>query len=305
MLAERPLAGRIEVESSVVLGDLAEHMMMLSPSCDWESFPVAAIFVALDESESPLEVYPAVSVGGFIATGLQWVKFAKAWNAVLEPEGIDVFHSTDLETEVGRKGTVYEGWDAPKRQAFQQRLLQAVTSNLYRDVGVGLTRNVYNQVMTGDRPERLGDIYLFAAFLTMLDTIAYSYYHFGVAPSFIIEKGGPCVGQLHAAYDRLCASEEFREILRNTSFAEQPKSKEFPQLQAADYFVFNVTKGISHLMDFKINPANLSRTHEGQAIRALRYPVQQIFRSFGSLKFAKIDKDKLEQIVQSIEDAGV
>jgi hypothetical protein len=263
---------------------------------------VAAIFVALDESESPLEEYPAVAVGGFIATGLQWVKFARDWNAALEQEGIDVFHSADLETEVGRKGTIYEGWDAPRRQALQQGLLKAINSNLYRDVGVGLTRSVYDQVMTGDRPERLGDIYLFTAFLTMLDTIAYSLYHFGVAPSFIVEKGGPHVGKLHQAYDRLCKPPSLLvEVLKNTAFAEHPKSKEFPQLQAADYLVFNASKGISHLLDFKINPANLPRVHEGKDIRALRYPLQEIYRSFGSLKFAKIDKPKLEELVQIIE----
>lgn len=262
---------------------------------------MAAIFVALDESESNMEAYPAVSVGGFIATGLQWTRFASAWNAVLEPEGIEVFHSSDLETEKGRLGTVYENWTREKREAFQSALLQVINSNLYRDVGVGLTRNVYSQVMTGDRPERLGDIFLFSAFLTMLDTIAYSLWHFGVAPSFIVERGGPHVGRLETAYDRLCAFPEFAEILRNTSFSKQPKSKEFPHLQAADYLVFNASKGISHLRDFKINPANLPRIHEGEQIRALRYPLQQMFRNFGSLKFAKIDAEKLEQIVQTIE----
>jgi hypothetical protein len=276
---------------------------MLAPNGDFQDFPMAAIFVALDESESPLEEYPAVAVGGFIASGLQWIKFARDWNAVLEPDGIDVFHSADLETEVGRKGTIYEGWDAPRRQALQQGLLKAINSNLYRDVGVGLTRNAYDQVMTGDRPERLGDIYFFAAFLTMLDTIAYSYYHFGVAPSFIVEKGGPHVKKLHAAYDRLCKYAPFAEILRDTVFSEEPKSKKFPQLQAADYLVFNASKGISHLRDFKINPANLPRVHEGKEIRALRFPIQQIFKSFGSLKFAKIDKEKLEELVDSIEKA--
>lgn len=277
---------------------------MLTPhGNDWETFPMVAILVALDESESDKEKYPAVSVGGFIATGLQWTNFGNAWNAILDEEGIGIFHAVELETEYARTGTVYEGWPRERREALQTKLLNAIKSNLYRDIGIGLTRNVYNQVMTGDRPARMGDVYLFAALLTMLNAIGYSHYHFGVAPSFLVERGGPYVGKLHEAHDRLCDSREFREVLNGTAFIEGNKNRKWPHLQAADYLVFNASKGISHLLDFPIKPANLPRVHEGQDIRSFRYPLQELYRNFGSLHFAKIDATKLEKIVQHMEEA--
>lgn len=229
--------------------------MMISPLDKWESFPVAAIFAYFDESASEPDTFPAVAVGGFVATGLQWVKFSKEWNAVLDSEGVDVFHATALETEQGRRGTVYEKWPKAKREQFQADLLSVIRRNLYREVGVGISQNVFDCVMTPERVKRHGDIYRVAALMAMLNVINYSINHFGVASSVTIERGGNYYGVLNDVYDWLSERRGYAEHMVNTAFSKQPKSRQFPQLQAADYLVFNLAKEVSHLFDFDLNPA--------------------------------------------------
>lgn len=288
---------------SSIYANLAEHFAMLSPNGEWQDQPMAALFIALDESESKGEEYPAVSVGGFIATGLQWLNYAKAWNGNLELEGIDIFHSTDFATGVAREQhPVYKDWDLTKRESFLNSLIQIINSNLYRDVGIGVTRKVFNDVMTPARQARWGEIEYFTAMLAMIDAIGYSLRHFGVAPSIIVEKGAPYEAKLKTAYDKLCAMPEFEELLRLTTFNPQSKSRQFPQTQAADLLVFNASKGISHLLDFDIHPYTGPRIIEGKQIRQMRYPLQRFYDSFGNLKFAKLKREDLEGVVTLLEE---
>lgn len=277
--------------------------MMISPLGEWESFPVAAIFAYFDESESELETHPAVAVGGFISTGLHWVKFAREWNAVLDLEGVDVFHATDLETEEGRRGTVYEGWPKAKREKFQSDLLAVIRGNLYRDLGVGITRSVFDQVMTADRVKRHGDIYKVAALMAMFDVIDYSINHFKVAPSFTVEKGGTYYNVIKDVYDWLGRRRGYAEHMVNTTFSEQPKSRLFPHLQAADYLVFNFAKTVSHLRDSDLNPATVPRIYRGQEIRRIRHPLSEMFDIFGNFHISRIDAAKLESFILFLEKA--
>jgi hypothetical protein len=288
-------------KDSALYDDLIEHFMALSPLGDWEDFPVAAIFAYFDESESKAEDCPAVSVGGFLSTGLLWHQFARAWNKVLEAEGIEVFHATDLETERGRKSTVYENWPADKRKSFQAELQKVIEDHLYRDIGVGITRSVFAEVMTSERIKRHGDIYTIAALMAMLDAINYSINHFGVAPSFTIEKGGTYVGVLESVYNWLCKRPGYAEYLVNTSFAKQPKSKQFPHLQAADYLVFNLSKSVSHLYDFKLNPATATRRYKGREIRPLRQPLSRMYDSFNGLRVSRISAEELDRFICFLE----
>lgn len=262
---------------------------------------MAAIFAYFDESESEAEECPTVSVGGFISTGMLWEKFSKAWNKVLDAEGVEIFHSTDLETEQGRKGTVYENWPAERRNRFQNELLKVIQATLYRDIGVGISRSIYNQVMTSNREKRYGNIYSVAALMAMFDAINYSINHFGVAPSFTIEKGSTYYGALKSMYEWLCRRPGYAEHLVNTTFSEQPKSRAFPHLQAADYLVFNLSKSMSHLMDFKLNPATAPRIYKGKEIRPLRYPLNQLYSSFGNFHASRIDAEKLDDFILFLE----
>jgi hypothetical protein len=288
--------------------DLREHLTMLCPVGKWEDFPVASIFVAFDESESQGDEMPAVCVGGFLASGFRWERFGKRWNRILEREGVEVFHACDLETEKAREekpDSPYKGWDSERVKKFQNDLLDAMSVNMYSDIGVGMTRGVYDQVMTDDRQQRYGDIFTVCAITAMMQAILFSIRHFGVAPSFIVEKG-PCAGRLENAYDRLCELPTLAKYLEDTSFAKQPKSSAFPQLQAADYLVFNFSKGISHLFDFDLNPSTSPRIHEGKEIRALRYPLQKIYQMFGDFHIARMNAEQLDTMIRLLDgEAGI
>src|SRR5882672_6108495 len=155
--------------------------------------------------------------------------------------------------------------------------------------------------MTPDRVKRYGDIYKVAALMAMFDVIEYSIKHFDVAPSFTVEKGGTYYAVLKDIYDWLCKRPGYAEYLVNTSFSEQPKSKMFPHLQAADYLVFNFSKVVSHLRDSNLHPATATRIYRGQRIRPIRHPLSQIYNIFGNFHIQRIYPDDLEKFILFLE----
>ena len=96
---------------------------------------------------------------------------------------------------------------------------------------------------------------------------------------------------------------EFEEGLRDTAFNKWPKSKKFPQTQAADFLVFNTSKSISHLKDFDIQPYTGPREIAGEHIRPMRYQLQRIFDNFGGLKFVRLRREDLDDIISRLEKA--
>ena len=86
-------------------------------------------------------------------------KFRKEVECDLEAAQVEIFHANELETEAGRRGTVYETWSAGERRQFQASLIEVITNNTLRDFGVGIYYTAYEKVMTAERRERWGSIY--------------------------------------------------------------------------------------------------------------------------------------------------
>lgn len=281
--------------------DLADWLILMSPGGDWERSLMASLTAYLDESESKGEKDPVVSVAGFIATGFQWYKFARAWNAVLESKGVEVFHTCEFETEKGRRGTVYENWTGQERKDFQNALINVISSNLMWDVGVGLSRSTYKKVMTPERERFHGDIYVLCAKLTLIRASVIGIHYWKQAPSLVIERGGGYEHDMERAFDEVCRSETIGQHFRQSTFSKRPKSKLYPHLQAADYFAFNVSKGMSHLFDFE-PPADAKKIeHAGHTIRAPRYPIERLNEAFGGFHTLHTTAEELEGQLRIIE----
>src|SRR5438477_6738103 len=66
----------------------------------------------------------AMVFAGLLGNRDVWEGFWEDWDAVLkEPEfGVTCFHAADCENAA--EGTEFEGWDIPKRESLQRRLLK-------------------------------------------------------------------------------------------------------------------------------------------------------------------------------------
>jgi len=168
----------------------------------------------MDESSSEKEKEPAACVAGYLASGKQWGNFTKKWNAIVEPELVEIFHATELETEIGRKGTVYENWSLGKRKNFQASLIEVITNNTLRDFGVGMYYSTYEKVMTPERRQRWGSIYALCARFCMIHATAWAHTaKFTKAPNFFYEDGGGYCKDIMEAHGYLCTSRGDERLL--------------------------------------------------------------------------------------------
>lgn len=267
---------------------------------------MAALFVYLDESESKAEKEPAACVAGYLATGFQWFRFAKEWNAVLEREGVEIFHASEFETEQGRRGTVYEHWSKAKRDSFHNELISIIQRNTLTEIGAGMHLSTYEKVMTPQRIRDFGSIYSVCALNTMINAAVWSVYaKFPYVPSFIFEKGGGYEHEAKRAHNILSNAPGFEEYFSESTITFQPKSKAFPQLQAADHLAFNLGKRISHLIDYTLPKGTKTEDYHGKEIRKLRYPLAQLFTNrmvWGQNPYIEAHKEKgLELFLSGLE----
>jgi hypothetical protein len=264
---------------------------------------VSALHCYIDESISPKEREPVPCVAGWLSTGKDWWNFAKAWNAVLEPKGVELFHACEFETEEGRRGTVYEKWSKPERDEFQNKLIIVINKTLWRDVGIAIPQSVYNQVMTPKRIEKWGDIYVLCGKLAIVKAASLAFKYGFNAPNYFIEKGGGYEGKLKAAHEGISKMPEFAERFTMSVIEPIPKSKKHPELSAADYLAFNVSKRASHLFDPE-EPLDESNTImiDGKRRRKLRYPLAQMWGYRGEQGSYIFDTERLEDVISNVEN---
>jgi hypothetical protein len=208
----------------------------------------------LDESTAHGESNPSTCVVGYIATGKQWDTFARAWVRMTKHYGVEIVHAQQFETEEGRKRSLYKRWSKRKRQAFNNDIISVIVGSGLKDVGLAIPRSVYNAVMTPERLKRFGKTPdSLCALLAMMSAGGLAEAQRGVykqAPSFICERGGLYKGILEWAHNYLTTeSKVHRDFFRLSTLNFVPKSKEWPQLRAADYLAFNISKRCSHMMD--------------------------------------------------------
>lgn len=92
------------------------------------SAPLLMLRVLADESHDDRRER-VMTFGGLIAPKDQWASFWFAWASVLnEPEfGVRGFHAADCEKGEG----LFRGWERPRIEALQQRLIGLITSSEY------------------------------------------------------------------------------------------------------------------------------------------------------------------------------
>lgn len=261
----------------------------------------------LDESTAFGETDPATSLAGYVATGKQWHTFSRGWSRMLKEYGVEIFHTTELETEAGRQKSVYKDWSKKKREQFQNDIIDIIRACGLYDVGIAIPRSVYKAIATPERIKKYGKTPDgLCAILALMQACGFALDNKGVykqAPSFFYERGGPCKRALKWAHNELATnSKVYREFFQLSRLVPAPKSKEFPQLQAADYLAFNMSKRASHVVDPNPSPNTILETlANGKRVRKMRYPLLALYgKEGGNIRHAPT-VDVLERMLQVLE----
>jgi len=221
--------------------------------------------------------------------------------------GVDVLHATELETEFTRsRHPVYKDWSKDKVQDFQREIHGLIVLTGLKDVGIAIPLSVYKSVLTPERRKKYGETPdKICALLCMTSAGGYAWANKAIykqAPSFIFEAGGTYAGLVMEIHEYLTTKSYYRDFYRLSTLTFAPKSKEFPQLQAADYLAFNISKRCSHVVAPE-PPAGgpLETLPDGRKVRKTRYPLLALYSENGSNVMYAPTAEILERIWQMIE----
>jgi hypothetical protein len=104
-----------------------------------------AMFTAyFDASGHPVDG-KVLTVAGFVSTVKKWARFEGEWNAILDSEGIKIFHMTDF---VASHGEFSKGWkgQTDRRRLFIERLAACLKKNVNKSFRTTLLLDGYYAV---------------------------------------------------------------------------------------------------------------------------------------------------------------
>jgi hypothetical protein len=196
-----------------------------------------------------------LTVGGLLATPFQWMKFDKAWRALLEAEsvpknknGIRVFHTTDF---IARKNKGYEDltfWTDEKCERLYDGLIKVIQGNILYPVGISVFLEDYRKLIA-KYPE--SNIFFKSAgnFVSVM-----CFWHcarwadkmnYNDSISYFFDRGDSFRDDIEQAHKFICQNEEDRQFWHfkadGLSFVNKEK---FTGVQAADVLAWELSKNI-------------------------------------------------------------
>jgi Protein of unknown function (DUF3800) len=176
-----------------------------------------------DDSGHP-DDQEAVLVAGFISSETQWLLFEREWQAILDREGIEIFHMTDFE-----KNKV---WPQHKKDAILRRLVSTVMIRTVKSISHGVLMKDYRE--TNDKypfEETIGTPYALSGRTVAKSLNTWKRDHMQVGDKLLVffEDGTKHKGDFMDAMER--------DQLPCPAFI---KKSEATPLQAADWLAWEV-----------------------------------------------------------------
>ena len=107
---------------------------------------------------------------------------------------------------------------------------------------------------------------------------------------------------LRRVHEYLVTESEYRDFYSLSTLRFAPKSTAYPQLQAADYLAFNMSKRSSHVVDHDPPPNAITETlSDGSRVRRTRYPLFRLYEEHGLNVWHFPTVEDLEKMIKSLE----
>ena len=120
-------------------------------------------FLDVSRDEGDSDVY---MLAGFISEPERWDVFDSEWQDVLDEYGISIFHMTDFESRWGE----FKDWerDDPRRIPLLTALIEVIEHTTVGSVGYGVSRLMYDSVVSVEVNEAVGGSAYFFLFLNLV-----------------------------------------------------------------------------------------------------------------------------------------
>jgi hypothetical protein len=224
--AQRPYNHVQHLSSAVFLGAAKERLM-------------AMLVGYFDESYTHAPAPRVYTLGGYISTTKQWVKFEREWNEALNDVGITTFfHMTTFEAR--RKE--YEGWSNEKRIQFLRRLHSIIKKRVFAGFAVSVVLSDYEEIMNDEVRAYFGNHHQFvtiACLQYISNWLRAQNYKENVA--YFFESGSGFDADVERLLRDIINDERLsdRYLIRSCSIVNK---RNLAPLQAADIVAYEVNK---------------------------------------------------------------
>jgi Protein of unknown function (DUF3800) len=254
----------------IVLNNTGERLM----------FMVGNFTLYFDESYNYPPERRVYTVGGYLATDVQWRKFRKEWRRILDAEGLDHFHMVDFHA----CKPPYGSWSKDKRIEFLASLHAVIHERTLMSFATSADVEDFEN-LTPEQKNTLISPHVFAAKNCMKAVGFWAAEHIINHPviTYIFEEGQPHERQLNRLFDTL--TDEDKWFFRMTSL-KFDKKRSLNPLQAADVVAYESMKEIER----KVNPLN-KRAARLSGINLASDPTRNVWRYCGEFDFIATIRD--------------
>lgn len=262
-------------------------------------------FVTAYFDESYKSPNPSVyTVAGYISTDRRWIKFQKAWMALLNQEvkaqwrkvyGPDkplIFHMTDFNNPHNK---IYGNWKPEKKNWFLGELHKIIKKSYIRSFASGVIVADYDE-LSDEQKYAIGSTHLFVSINCAKQIAGWAERENRQHPIlYVFEKGHAEGNALKNKFSDLNSEmQQFYRLTEPDSFTLMDK-RNMPPLQAADVLAFEVRKE----MERKLQEPN-NRREARKSIRNLHTPMLNEWSFIGKSALLKLFAN--EQVREAMSD---
>lgn len=191
-----------------------------------------------DESYTHAPAPLVYTLGGYISTDKQWMKFQREWGEVLNDAGIPFFHMAKFEA----RKKEYEGWSNEKRIQILRRLHSIIKKRVFAGFAVTLVLSDYEEIMTDEIRGYFGNPHQFVTIACMQHIMMWlREQNYKENISYVFESGSGYDADVMRMIAGIINDEKQADAYRVNSCSIENKRKFLP-LQAADILAYEVTK---------------------------------------------------------------
>jgi len=231
------------MKNSAGEGAFAHLCGSLYPGGNHSERLIAMFTVYVDESGTH-DSSEVACVGAYVASVGQWERFDRAWvDEVLEPEGIEIFRRSDLESF---HGEFKVGWDSERRKRVLRKAHRVIKRNTRAGRAAILNRTDFAQTVPGPMKRLFGGEYGWLVFDCIVLFARWAERHHIAGPiDYVFEDGAGSRRQVDRLFESILNQPEIRERNKIRTWTFSPKKCMRP-LQAADLFSYEAYKHVSN-----------------------------------------------------------
>src|ERR1700683_1522900 len=153
-----------------------------------------------------------IALGGYLGTVDQWRAFRDAWQAMLDQEGVECFHRTDMEKPFHGEFKT-KGWTEEHKLPVLKELQKIIKRHTIRGIGHAVRNKAFSQLMPPQIKQTYGGPYGWCVLLEVIEVGLWARRR-NQGVNYFFEAGDKGQKQANATMNKLFNDPKYKEFFR-------------------------------------------------------------------------------------------